>query len=253
MLKPPFFFILITNFLPAILGICLQYQYILPIYEFDPETFDNFDADSNQLLCNSLFKNFAHLQQNFFYIWGAKSSGKTHVLKAANNLFLQQERSAIYIPLTKTHYFSPEILEELEELDLVCLDDLAAIAGNDEWEVAIFDLFNRIKETGKTLLLMSADQPPQQLPIKLPDLRSRLSWGETYQLAELSDDKKAAVLQQAARKQGLELPDEVAKFLLNRLDRDLTYLFSVLEKLDKASLQAQRKLTIPFVKEQLHL
>lgn len=42
-------------------------------------------------------------------------------------------------------------------------------------------------------------------------------------------------------------------FLLNRLDRDLTYLFSVLEKLDKASLQAQRKLTIPFVKEQLHL
>ena len=136
---------------------------------------------------------------------------------------------------------------------MVCLDDLGAIAGNDEWEVAIFDLFNRIKETGKTLLLMSADQPPQQLPIKLADLRSRLSWGENYQLAELSEYKKAAVLQQAARKQGLELPDEVAKFLLNRLDRDLTYLFSVLEKLDKASLQAQRKLTIPFVKEQLHL
>ncbi len=76
-LQAVFFFILITNFLPAILGICLQYQYILPIYEFDPETFDNFDADSNRLLCNSLFENFAHLQQNFFYIWGAKSSGKT--------------------------------------------------------------------------------------------------------------------------------------------------------------------------------
>lgn len=231
----------------------MQHQYTLPIYEFDPETFDNFDAENNQVLCNSLFDNFSKLQQPFFYLWGTKSSGKTHILKAANNLFLQQERASIYIPLTKTNYFSPEILESLEELDLVCLDDLDAIAGNDEWEVAIFDLFNRIKERGQTLLLMSANEPAQQLAIKLPDLRSRLTWGETYQLAELADEKKAFVLQQAARKRGLELPDEVAKFLLSRLDRDLTYLFSILDKLDKASLQAQRKLTIPFVKEQLHL
>ncbi|MFC0323797.1 DnaA inactivator Hda [Gallibacterium melopsittaci] len=231
----------------------MQHQYILPIHEFDPETFDNFDSENNQVLCNSLFENFAHLQQSFFYLWGTKSSGKTHILKAANNLFLQQERSSIYIPLTKTNYFSPEILESLEELDLVCLDDLDAIAGNAEWEIAIFDLFNRIKETGKTLLLVTANEPVQQLKIDLPDLRSRLSWGESYQLAELSDEKKAAVLQQTARNRGLELPDEVAKFLLSRLDRDLTYLFSILDKLDKASLQAQRKLTIPFVKEQLHL
>ncbi|OBW91180.1 DNA replication protein [Gallibacterium genomosp. 3] len=231
----------------------MQHQYTLPIHEFDPETFDNFDAENNQVLCNSLFDNFSKLQQPFFYLWGTKSSGKTHILKAANNLFLQQERASIYIPLTKTNYFSPEILESLEELDLVCLDDLDAIAGNDEWEVAIFDLFNRIKERSQTLLLMSANEPAQQLAINLPDLRSRLTWGETYQLAELSDEKKAFVLQQAARKRGLELPDEVAKFLLNRLDRDLTYLFSILDKLDKASLQAQRKLTIPFVKEQLHL
>ena len=231
----------------------MQYQYILPIHELDTETFDNFDADNNQVLCQSLFDNFAHLKQHFFYIFGAKSSGKTHILKAANNLFLQQEKSSIYIPLTKTHYFTPEILDELEELELVCLDDLDAIAGNDEWEIAIFDLFNRIKETGKTLLLMTADQPVQNLAIKLPDLRSRLSWGESYKLAELSDDKKAKVLQQAARARGLELPDEVAKFLLTRLDRDLTYLLSVLDKLDKASLQAQRKLTIPFVKSALSL
>ncbi len=90
-----FFFILITNFLPAILGICLQYQYILPIYEFDPETLIILMQIAISCYVIRCLRILLILAQNFFYIWGAKSSGKTHVLKAANNLFLQHERSAL--------------------------------------------------------------------------------------------------------------------------------------------------------------
>lgn len=235
-------------------------QLPLPIHQVDDETFDNFYADNGKLLLASLSQNFEEVYQPFFYIWGAKSCGKSHLLKAVNNHYLFNERSASYIPLDKSNYFSPNVLDNAEQLDVICLDDIQAVAGQEEWEVAIFDLFNQIREQQglfsqerKTLLLITADCPPNQLKIRLPDLRSRLSWGEVYRLDELNDEQKRSILQQNAYRKGLELSDEVVNFLLKRLDRDLNLLLMKLDLLDRASLQAQRKLTIPFVKETLGL
>ena len=78
-------------------------------------------------------------------------------------------------------------------------------------------------------------------------------WGEVYQLADLSDEQKRIVLQNNAYQKGMELSDEVANFLLKRLSNDLAVLLKELDLLDRASLQAQRKLTVPFVKEVLYL
>ena len=103
------------------------------------------------------------------------------------------------------------------------------------------------------MLIISANCPPHQLQIKLPDLRSRLTWGEVYHLPDLNDEQKRVILQRAAYSKGLELTEEVANFLLKHLDRDLKSLLEVLAQLDQASLQAQRKLTLPFVKETLQL
>ena len=231
----------------------LHFQLPLPIHQSDDETLENFYAENNLLLLNSLQKNFLQLHQQFFYLWGNKGSGKSHLLKGVCQHYLAQQRPALYVPLNKAQYFSPAVLENLEQQALVCLDDLQAVIGNAEWEVAIFDLINRVRETGRTLLIMSADQSPANLPVQLPDLASRLTWGEVYQLAPLNDKKKIDVLQKAAYQRGIELPDETANFLFKRLERDMKTLFNALEKLDQASLQAQRKLTIPFVKEILTL
>ncbi|QGM81118.1 DnaA regulatory inactivator Hda [Otariodibacter oris] len=235
-------------------------QLPLPIHQIDDETLENFYAENNLLLLDSLRHNFELIQQPFFYIWGTKSSGKSHLLKAVTNHYVENQQTSIYIPLEKTQYFSPHVLDNADQLDLICLDDIQMIEGNEEWEVAIFDLFNQIREQQglfnnekKTLLLISADRPPNLLKIKLPDLRSRLTWGEVYRLDELNDEQKRIILQRNAYNKGLELSDEVANFLLKRIDRDLKVLIAQLELLDKASLQAQRKLTIPFVKEILKL
>ncbi len=209
-----------------------------------------------KIICYSLIhykKIYLQLHQQFFYLWGNKGSGKSHLLKGVCQYYLAQQRPALYVPLNKAQYFSPAVLENLEQQALVCLDDLQAVIGNAEWEVAIFDLINRVRETGRTLLIMSADQSPANLPVQLPDLASRLTWGEVYQLAPLNDKQKIEVLQKAAYQRGIELPDETANFLFKRLERDMKTLFNALEKLDQASLQAQRKLTIPFVKEILAL
>ena len=230
-----------------------HFQLPLPIHQSDDETLENFYAENNLLLLNSLQKNFLHLHQQFFYLWGNKGCGKSHLLKGVCQHYLAQQHPALYVPLNKAQYFSPAVLENLEQQALVCLDDLQVVIGNAEWEVAIFDLINRVRETGRTLLIMSADQSPANLPVQLPDLASRLTWGEVYQLAPLNDQQKIEVLQKAAYQRGIELPDETANFLFKRLERDMKTLFNALEKLDQASLQAQRKLTIPFVKEILAL
>ncbi len=235
-------------------------QLLLPIHQVDDETLENFYNENSLLLLDSLYQNFKDVQQPFFYVWGGKSSGKSHLLKAVSNRFLLNNQGASYIPLKKANYFSPAVLDNAEQLDVVCLDDMQTVVGDEEWELAVFNLFNQIREQQglfsqgrKTLLLMSADRPPNRLSVALPDLRSRLTWGEVYRLADLSDEQKQVILQRNAYRKGLELSDEVAGFLLKRLDRDLQVLIGKLDLLDRASLQAQRKLTVPFVKEILEL
>lgn len=235
-------------------------QLPLPIHQVDDETFDNFYAENSLLLLDSLRQNFSDVHQPFFYIWGGKSSGKSHLLKAVSNHYLLNQRTSSYIPLEKSHYFSPQVLDNAEQLDVICLDDIQSITGDEEWELAIFNLFNQIREqqglfgsNHKTLLLISADCPPQQLKIKLADLRSRLIWGEVYHLNDLSDEQKRVILQRNAYQKGIELSDEVASFLLKRLGSDLQVLSTELDRLDRASLQAKRNLTVPFVKEILRL
>jgi len=211
-------------------------QLSLPIHQIDDETLENFYSDNNALLLNSLRQNMADLQQQFFYLWGNQSVGKTHLLRALCNEYIQQQRSAIYIPLSKSQYFSTAVFEHLEQQELVCLDDLQTIIGNSE-----------------CLVVVSADQSPTALPVKLPDLASRLKWGEIYQLIPLSDEQKFALLKQNAHQRGITLSYDTANFIFTRLDRDMATLKEALVKLDKASLQAKRNLTIPFVKSILNL
>ena len=143
-------------------------------------------------------------------------------------------------------------MDQLEELDVVCLDNIQAIAGDISWQVAVFDLYNRMTEQGKALIIV-ADQAPTELGITLPDLVSRLQACTSFQLRLLGDEDKQKLLQQKARLRGMELPDEVARFLLNRQQRDIRELVQILDLLDKASIVHQRKLTIPFVKDMLSL
>lgn len=228
-------------------------QLLLPITKFENEKFSNFHQGNNSLLINSLHKNFATLNQRFFYIWGGDSMGKSHLLKACCNELIQQGGSAIYIPLSNHKQFSHAVLENLEQQDLVCLDDLQAICGNQVWEEAVFNLFNRIKENPSAMLIISANQSPYGLNINLPDLGSRLTWGEIYQLQELTDQQKSEVLQQIASDLGVELSVKSALFLIRRMPRDLRSLISALHTLNEVSLQNNCKLSIPKIKEFLDL
>lgn len=186
--------------------------------------------------------------ESFIYLWGNRTSGKSHLLQAACLLAEQAQQTAVFIPLKQAMEFTPEILDNLENSALVCLDDVQAIAGEIAWEQALFHLFNRLMDRGNRLLV-AADSSPKRLPLELPDLASRLAWGLCYQLHGLQEkDQRQALIEDAARR-GLEMSKESARYILRHTPRDMGSLRRLLVRLDHSSLEAKRRLTIPFIKQ----
>lgn len=184
------------------------------------------------------------------YIWSPPASGKSHLLQAACNLAAKNQRKVCYLPAGQIINQPVQILDGIEQLDMVCLDDVDQLAQSQAWEEALFDLINRMRETGNSLLLAAATSP-EAMQVQLPDLRSRLAWGPVFQLQSLSDAGKHEALRLRANQRGLELPENVAEYLMRHYPRDLFGLFERLEVLDTASMAMQRKLTVPFVKSVL--
>ena len=185
--------------------------------------------------------------ERLVFLWGGPGSGKTHLLNACCHEASQQRRTAAYLPLSLLEPHGPESLEGMEGMDLVCLDDVQAVAGDSAWEAALFVLFNRLREQGRSLIA-AAEKPPGQLPIHLADLRTRFGWGLILRLQPLPDADKLAALGLYARSLGLELSPAVGRFLLARYPRNLAALRRLLDHLDQATLAAKRRLTVPFVK-----
>ena len=149
--------------------------------------------------------------------------------------------------MTELIAFSPDIFEGLESRQLICIDDVHMIAGKAIWEEAFFHAYNRIQDAGGRLIV-TANALPKTLGFILPDVVSRLAWGMVFQLQLLTDAEKLQMLMLRAKQRGMLLSEEVAKFILTHCPRDMSALFAALDQLDKMSLAAQRKLTIPFVK-----
>ena len=212
-------------------------------------TFHDFCWGENTLLQQQLHRSLEASGDRLLYLWGMAGSGKSHLLQACCQAMGQQYQSAIYLPLHTLKDWGADVIEGLDEQSLICVDDIDAIAKDATWEEAIFHLYNRVRDQEKSLLIISGKVPPAQLAIQLPDLRSRLSWGLVMQLHELNDEDKIKTLQSHAFKRGLKLPNNVVQFLISRCGRNMHDLYALLDKLDEASLIAQRKITIPFVKD----
>lgn len=231
-------------------------QLFLGLSLSDEATFANFftqPQSANALVVSSLLNFFDDPQENFIYLWGASGSGITHLLQAVCHQAQEKKLSFQYLPLRELVGYSPEELcRGLDDLDLICLDGVEAVIGRHDWESELFHLFNRMK-SAKHKLIIAANAPARELPIQLADLSSRLQWGLTLHLHNMADTEKQFALQMRAKARGLELNDEVAQYLIQRLTRDTNELFWQLQRLDNASLQEQRKLTIPFVKKVLNL
>lgn len=227
-------------------------QLALAVQLSDEATLADFNWKNNSLLQQQLTNMLNLKADKLLYLWGPKASGKTHLLQACCHAFHVGE-SGIYLPLSILKEWGPHTLEGLEDQTLVCIDDIDIIAHDALWEEALFHLYNKIKDRGQSVLIISGSQAPANLPIGLADLRSRLAGALVIQINELDDEEKINTLILHALKRGFDLSRRVIQFLLNRCSRNMHDLQHIINQLDNASLAAQRKITIPFVKQILNL
>ena len=183
------------------------------------------------------------------WLWGNRGCGKTHLLQA---VCAAAGDTAAYFPLDRSVALPPEALSGFERCRVLCVDDVEAVAGNLEWEHALFRLFNEASELHSRLIFASASAP-RQIDWRLDDWRSRAAACIVYQVRELDESGRAEALRLRAAQRGLQLPPETLEYLLKRMPRDLRSLFEILDELDEASLVAQRRLTIPFIRDALEM
>jgi DnaA family protein len=230
-------------------------QLTLSVSLKDEATFANFfiKPDGHNVQLVTALKNAALGQgERVIYYYGMGGQGCTHLLQACCHAAYDAQRSAVYIPLNNITDLSPDIFDGLESLQLICIDDIHRIAEKPAWEEALFHLYNRIQDSNSTLIV-TANVAPKALKVALPDILSRLTWGIVFQLQPLSDAEKLEALMMRAERRGLSLNENVGKFIMTHCPRHTATLFAALDALDKMSLAAQRKLTIPFVKNILQI
>ena len=177
-----------------------------------------------------------------------KKLEKTHVLQAMCHVATSTQKRVMYMPMELLSQQETNSISEMQDLDLICIDNVHVIAKLPEWENALFNFINDQRDQDTVIVFSSASSPTDNL-FDLPDLNSRTVWGPVYKLNALLDEDLDIALQMHAKSRGLDISIEVQNYILTHFQRDISSIVDILEKLDKASLQEQRKVTIPFLKK----
>ena len=220
-------------------------QYPLAFAADDSPSFDNFVPGPNRPAVDAVREAAAGRGDRYLYLAGSAGTGKTHLLVAA-----ARAAEGFYLDPGGEPGIGPAVTESLETARLVCLDGVGAAAGRRDWEQALFRLFNALESAG-TPLIVADRAPPGRLGLGLADLASRLASGPVLGLAALGESELGEVLVSRARARGIELPPQVAAYLVARERRDVPHLLALLDRLDRHSLAARRPVTIPFVRSVL--
>ncbi len=226
----------------------MSQQLALGVQLRDSSIFASYYAADNQPLVDALLALPIRGPPACVFLHGGQSVGKTHLLQALCALNSVRGEPTAYLPLRQLQSMGPEVLSGHGHLSCVCVDDVETVAGQREWELALFGLHQQLEEQQGHLVLASTLTPVAS-GIRLRDLASRLAGGLMLTARALDDVGRVSALQLRAHLRGCELPDETAHYLLRRLPRDMAALCAFLDQLDGASLAAQRRLTIPFVRE----
>jgi DnaA family protein len=227
-------------------------QLALDLKLADYARFESYFPGPNQIATQALEQLAANSRAGVMWLWGVPGTGRSHLLQAVIAAAAASDRACAWLPLADNRELAPGLLDGLGNLELVCIDDVDAVAGHADWEQRLFRLFEDLRERNAGLVV-AASAAPAAAGFKLKDLESRLASGPVWKLTALSDAEQMEALQLRAHWRGFELPDDTVRYLMRRVQRSNEALFALLDELDSEALRAQRRLTIPFVKEVLGL
>lgn len=209
--------------------------------------FESFVSGPNLEAVESLQAMAAGRGAGVVWLSGAAAAGKSHLLQAACALAVRCGLTATYLPLRQLLPLGPEALSGWQQAHLMAIDEIESVAGELMWEQGLFTLYRESQERGAALI-GAATEPPTRLPFSLPDLASRFAAATLLPLRPLGEAEQREALRLRAHARGLDLPEETALYLQRRFPRDLPTLYQLLDTIDDAALQAQRRLTVPFIR-----
>ena len=168
---------------------------------------------------------------NRFYIYGGAGTGKSHLLSAICDSYLEVAKSAIQVSLLELLDAPTEALYALDQYDLVALDDIEAISGVPHWQKAVFHLINCHNESGGQLVF-SSRFAPIELRLELPDLQSRLTQAVSVKVpsGSLYADRCALVASVLDRR-GIQIDQQILDYLLINGPQQASILLQNLEQL----------------------
>lgn len=216
------------------------------------QTFDDFYAGANQPIIEDLKRCVLGQGEQQIFIWAKSGQGKSHLLQSCCHYAQGYEQSSFYFDLARFRRHTPAIFLDLDDYDVVCIDNVDWIIGQIKWEHALSAFMQRHYERGHRLIL-SATNLPNHIMLKTSDVKASLSWGLMVQLKTLVNTNTVDALIFRADAMGLEISPQVGRFLMIQHKNEIEALWHLLAKLDRATLAAKRRLTIPFLKQLLRI
>ncbi|OIQ81400.1 DnaA regulatory inactivator Hda [mine drainage metagenome] len=218
-------------------------QLLLDLQWDDSPRLDGFEPGANGIALQALRQLLD--DGGALYLWGPPGSGRSHLLRAACAALQQRGVGALYLSPDAPPSHWPAI--DAPGLALLAIDDVHDCVP---WQQELlFGLYNALRQRGGGFLA-AGDRAPAQLPLR-DDLRTRLAWGLALALQPLDDAAKARVLQRIAAARGLELRDELSRYILTHHARDMRSLAELIDRLDAYALRHSRAASIPLLKEML--
>ena len=219
-------------------------QLTFPWIKQNIASFDDFYFDPKNF---GLKKNLLEEDDDLF-LYGIKKSGKSFLLQSVCNFYASKNKSSLYIPIAEVMKYGISFMDSLDNLDVICIDDIDLINFDKEWEVAIFNLINDCL-ISKCRLIFSSAFNPSTIKFDLIDLISRIKKMDHVELFPVSKDKLNDAINFICNLRSINLGEKEINYLVTYSKRNISDLINVINKLDKTSMQLKRKITVPLIKE----
>ena len=218
-------------------------QLTFPWSKPNNSSFDDFYFEKNNLSILEDLKSGDDL-----VIYGLSKVGKSFLLQSLCNYFSKSNKSSLYLPLKELNNYKTGLLDDLEKLDLVCIDDLQLIAGDNKWETAIFNLINNCLISNCRIVYCS-NKNPSLISFELDDLFSRIQKINRMEVHPVKSDNLIEAVRFFADLRSINIGDKEMTYLINHSKRNMGDLVTHINQLDKLSMQLKRKITIPLIKK----
>ena len=206
-------------------------------------TFDTFVVGNSNRFAHAASLAVAEspaMAYNPLFLYGGVGLGKTHLLHAIGN-YIKENNPSAQIAYISSETFTNELINSIRDkkteqfrnkyrsVDVLMVDDIQFIAGKVQTEEEFFHTFNTLYDANKQIIITS-DKHPEEIKTLEERLRSRFEWGLIGDINSPDYETRVAILQKKAQIEGIEISDDILKYIAEKITSNIRELEGVFNK-----------------------